>query len=322
MITKEKHWKPPFSPAYLQLQKTGELAKRAKKTWDSMEACQLCPRKCKANRLSGKRGICGANNLLEVSSCNPHFGEEKPLVGTYGSGTIFFTHCSLQCLYCQNWDISQSGQGAVISIAELASIMLQLQGQGCHNINLVTPDHYLPHILKAIDIAATEGLHIPIVYNTGGWILPETLKLLDGIVDIYMPDFKYWDPEKANRFSPGSKSYPELCRNALLEMHRQVGVAQIGADGILYRGLLIRHLVLPNNVNGTKEIINWIAKYLPKDTYLNLMSQYHPAFQARSMNTINRRINKNEYLDAIKWANIAGLTHVETQPLPHGNDNE
>ncbi|MFA8434800.1 MAG: radical SAM protein [Marinifilaceae bacterium] len=307
---------PNFEPAYLKYHGSGNLTKRADALWQRMESCDLCPRLCNANRLMGQRGNCGATDLLEIASFQAHFGEERPLVGTHGSGTIFFTHCSLRCVFCQNWDISHCGQGNPTSIEGLSEIMLYLQEKGCHNINLVTPDHFLPHILKALDLAVQEGLHLPIVYNTGGWVRKDILKTLDGIVDIYMPDFKYWSPEEANRYSPGAKSYPEIARQALVEMNRQVGVAKPARDGLLYRGLLIRHLVMPARIGGTREFLHWIGQNLPKDTYLNLMSQYHPAYEAMNYPRINRRISREEYLEALQWSKSEGLSQVETQSIP------
>jgi len=270
-----------FEPAYLKLYRTGELRRRAEKLWTIMESCELCPRRCGVNRLKGDRGFCRAPGAtLMVASFHPHFGEERPLVGTGGSGTIFFTHCSLRCVYCQNWEISQHGVGSKKDIQDLAGMMLRLQEIGCHNINIVTPTHYSPILLKALDLAAEKGLRLPIVYNTSGWERLEILQILDGIVDIYLPDFKYWDSAMAAKYSSGAKSYPEVTKAAILEMHRQVGVAKPGRDGIMKRGLMIRHLVLPNNVGGSEQVMEWIAKSLPKDTYVNIMSQYNPLFKS------------------------------------------
>lgn len=216
-----------FEPAYLELHRTGELRKRAEQLWAIMASWRLCPRRCGVNRLEGMSGFCRApGTTLVVSSSHPHFGEERPLVGTGGSGTIFLTHCNLRCVFCQNWEISQLGRGSERDIDELADMMLALQEIGCHNINLVTPTHYSAPILKALDVAAGRGLRLPIVYNTSGWERLEILKLLDGVVDIYLPDFKYWDSAMSATYSFGAKSYPEVARQAILEMHRQVGVAK------------------------------------------------------------------------------------------------
>jgi putative pyruvate formate lyase activating enzyme len=304
-----------FEPAYLKLHKQNELKKRGEELWDIMQSCRLCPRECEANRIAGDEGFCGASALLEVSSYHPHFGEEDPLVGQGGSGTIFFTNCNLRCVFCINWDISQEGKGEVVTIEQLAEMMLYLQNIGCHNINVVTPTHYSPHIVLALDIAAGKGLRLPLVYNTSGWERLEILKKLDGIVDIYLPDCKYSSSEMASKYSSGADSYPEVTRAALLEMNHQVGVAKPASDGIMYRGLMIRHLVMPNNVSGTKEVMQWIGKNLPKDTYVNVMSQYRPMYKAHEYPEIARRLTREEYQAAVKWAQEAGLTNLDIQGI-------
>ena len=302
-----------FEPAYLRLHRSGELKKRAEELWSIMKNCKLCPRKCETNRLDGNKGFCQASSQLEISAYHPHFGEEKTLVGKGGSGTIFFTNCALRCVFCINWEISQGGEGRPRSIEELAQMMLSLQRMGCHNINLVTPDHYVPHILLAVDIAAGKGLRLPLVYNTCGWMNLETARKLDGIIDIYLPDFKYSGGKMAAKYSSGAESYPEAAKAALLEMNRQVGVAKPARDGLMYRGLMIRHLVMPNNVAGTKEVIEWIAQNLPKNTYLNIMAQYRPMYKAFEYPRIARRITLKEYDQAVKWAKKAGLTNLDIQ---------
>jgi putative pyruvate formate lyase activating enzyme len=304
---------PTFEPPYLGLHQSGELKERGEELWAFMESCQLCPRQCGANRLKGERGFCQASSQLEVSAHRPHFGEERPLVGQGGSGTIFLTNCGLRCVFCINWQISQGGAGERREVEDMAAMMLALQRMGCHNINVVTPTHYSPHIILAVDLAAGKGLRLPLVYNTCGWERPEILKLLDGVVDIYLPDFKYWDGAMAARYSSDADTYPEITRSAILEMDRQVGVAKPAADGLMYRGLMMRHLVMPNRVGGTKEIIGWVADNLPKDTYLNLMSQYTPMYKAREYPKISRRITRREYGEAIGWAEEAGLTNVDIQ---------
>jgi putative pyruvate formate lyase activating enzyme len=314
-LNKDKR-RASFEPSYLKLSKSGELKKRGEKLWKMMENCTLCPRQCGTNRIKGNRGFCRASSKLEIASFHPHFGEEKPLVGKYGSGTIFFTNCSLRCVFCINWEISQEGLGKERQIEELAKMMLALQERGCHNINLVTPTHYPAHILLAVDIAAKKGLRLPLVYNTCGWERIEILKVLDGIIDIYLPDFKYSDPKMAAKYSSAALNYPELTQKALLEMHRQVGVAKPHKDGLMYRGLMIRHLVMPNRVGGTKKVIEWIAKNLPKDTYLNIMSQYTPVYKASQYPKIARRITRAEYQEAVQWAKEAGLTNLDIQGYP------
>jgi putative pyruvate formate lyase activating enzyme len=296
-----------------------------------MRPCKLCPRECGVDRLDGKAGFCQATSQLVISSCGPHFGEEPPLVGAGGSGTVFFTHCGLRCVFCINYEISMEGQGTPASIQDLAQMMLTLQEAGCHNINIVTPTHYSAHVLLGLDRAAAKGLRLPLVYNTCGWERLDILKKLDGIVDIYLPDFKYACGEMAvkystcvpsdsrysrsavrERYSP-TESYPEITKQALLEMHRQVGVAKPASNGLVYRGLMIRHLVMPNGVSGTKKVVHWIAANLPKDTYLNIMSQYTPMYRALEYPTIARRVTREEYVEATEAAKNAGLTNLEIQ---------
>ncbi|MBM3135476.1 MAG: radical SAM protein [Chloroflexi bacterium] len=303
-----------FEPAYLKLYKTGELKKRAEKLWSIMENCQLCPRRCGVNRLKGMSGFCRAPGAtLVVASFHPHFGEERPLVGNGGSGTIFFTHCNLRCVFCQNWEISQLGVGSETDVAELARMMLRLQEIGCHNLNIVTPTHYSALLLKALDIAAGMGVRLPIVYNTSGWERLEILALLDGIVDIYLPDFKYWDSSMSAKYSSGAESYPQVTKAAILEMNRQVGVAKPAQDGIMQRGLMIRHLVMPNNVAGSEKVMEWIAENLPKNTYVNIMAQYNPLYKAYDYPEISRRITREEYERVVKRAQEVGLTNLDIQ---------
>ena len=320
-----------FEPAYLQLHRNGELRRRGQELWQRMRPCRLCQRTCGVDRLDGKAGFCQATSQLYVSSCQPHFGEEPPLVGRGGSGTIFFTHCGLRCVFCINHEISLEGKGRPRSIEDLAQMMLRVQRWGCHNVNVVTPTHYAAHIVLALDIAAAKGLRLPLVYNTCGWERLDILEQLDGIVDIYLPDIKYASGDMAvkystcvppdirfahsevgKRYTP-TKAYPELTQMALLEMHRQVGVAKPARDGLMYRGLMIRHLVMPSGVSGSKAVIEWIAQKLPKDTYLNIMSQYTPTYRAHEYPAIARRITRAEYSEAVQAASKAGLTNVEIQ---------
>jgi putative pyruvate formate lyase activating enzyme len=304
---------PSFVPAYMKLRETGELAERGAKLWRIMEKCELCPRRCRVNRLDGAEGFCHASSQLEISSYHPHFGEERSLVGKGGSGTVFFANCGLRCVFCINWEISIGGEGDDRSIDDLARMMLKLQEIGCHNINIVTPTHYSPHVVLALDRAAGKGLRLPLVYNTCGWERPEILRELDGIVDIYLPDFKYADGAMASKYSSGAESYPDVTKRALVEMNRQVGVARPAADGLVYRGLMIRHLVMPNDVGGSKQVFEWIAANLPKDTYVNIMSQYRPMHRAFEFPDIARRLTRAEYRDAVRWAKEAGLTNLDIQ---------
>ncbi len=302
-----------FEPNYRKLQRSGELKKRGKQLWNIMSECRLCPRECMADRIEGEEGFCGADSGLIISSAHPHFGEEGPLVGSGGSGTIFFSNCSLRCVFCINWEISHRGDGTPSSTGQLASMMLRLQELGCHNINVVTPTHYLPHIILALDQAAEKGLRLPLVYNTCGWERTEILKMLDGVVDIYLPDFKYFSGKMAARYSAGAEKYPEVTKAALLEMNRQVGVARPDQDGLVRRGLMIRHLVMPNNVGGSGKIMEWIGSNLPNDTYVNIMSQYRPMYKAEDYPEISRRIYRSEYNEVIKKAREAGLTNLDIQ---------
>jgi putative pyruvate formate lyase activating enzyme len=303
-----------YQPSYIQLHKNGELKARGELLYDMMRRCTLCPRECQTNRIRGRRGDCKANADLEISSSFAHFGEEIELVGDNGSGTVFFTNCSLLCVFCINYEVSHLGQGRVQSIENLADMMLQLQRKGCHNINLVTPSHYVPHILLALDRAAARGLRLPLVYNTCGWEKQDVLQLLNEVVDVYLADFKYGYAKAGDTYSSGAGSYTDITQEALLEMHRQVGLAMPDPEnGLIHRGLMIRHLVMPENVARTDLVIKWVAENLPKNTYLNIMSQYTPLFKAFDYPEISRRITRSEYNEAIRMASQAGLTNIRRQ---------
>lgn len=280
-----------------------------------LEECRLCPRACGANRLAGESGQCRITSEVMVSSYGPHLGEEAPLVGSNGSGTIFFSYCNLHCTFCQNYTISQLGEGSPVTQETLAGMMLSLQERGCHNINLVSPSHVVPYILEALDIAAVKGLHLPLVYNTGGYDAIETLKLLDGIVDIYMPDMKYSDGETAERLS-GIKDYPRINRAAVREMHRQVGDLQIDENGIARRGLLVRHMVLPDGLAGTEEVAKFLAGGVSANTYLNIMSQYRPCYRAFDIPGLDRPLKDHEFNDAIDLAHQQGLYRLDKEQFP------
>lgn len=284
-----------------------KLQEKIEKAYKILENCTLCPNRCKVNRLEGELGDCKVGKDPMISSASPHFGEEAPLVGQHGSGTIFLTGCNLHCLYCQNYEISHSMMGKVVSVEEFASQMLYLQKLGCHNINFVTPTHQVPQILAALEIAIPKGLKVPLVYNTGGYDSIQELKLMDGVIDIYMPDFKYWDPEVAKKFSSGAKNYPEVARAAFREMHRQVGDLIINKEGIAERGMLIRHLVLPERLAGTAGVMHFIATELSKDSYVNIMDQYRPCGEAWDFPPLDRRITYEEYKEAIEIAKKEGL---------------
>jgi len=306
---------PPWYPAYGKLEELGKLSERVEHAYSVFEQCELCPRRCGANRQSGERGFCGAPAKPMIYTSHPHFGEEISLVGTNGSGTIFFSNCNLQCVFCQNWPISIKGHGKIIQDEELADIMIHLQTIGCHNINLVTPTHVMPNILNATRIAFKKGLRLPLVYNTSGYERIEILKILDGIVDIYLPDIKYMDAQNAAKYSSQASDYPEMAQQAVLEMHRQVGIHRVNTRGIAIRGLMIRHLVMPNRVSGTENFLRWVAENLPKTTYINLMHQYHPDYKAFDYPEIWRRITVQEYLDAIQWANKFGLVNLDPRSV-------
>jgi putative pyruvate formate lyase activating enzyme len=291
---------------YHILLERGELARRLERARELMNPCRLCPRECGARRLEGEEGsFCGTGAEAIVSSIGPHFGEEPPLVGHGGSGTIFFCGCSLGCLFCQNYTISHRREGVPVGAETLARGMLDLERLGCHNVNLVTPTHVVPQILEALIIAAEEGLSVPLVYNSSGYESLETLALLDGVIDVYMPDAKYWHPEVAERYSRAS-DYPEVMRAALIEMHRQVGDLEV-VSGVAERGLLVRHLVMPNGVAGTKEIVEFIAGEISRESYVNVMEQYRPCYRANEFPLISRRLTLEEYEEARRLAAGAGL---------------
>jgi len=300
-----------FEAAYLELLRSGELKKRVEEGYSMLEECHLCGRECRVNRLESAKGaVCRTGEKAVVSSFNAHFGEENPLVGQHGSGTIFFANCNLKCQFCQNYEISQLGEGGEVSPEEIASMMLHLQGQGCHNINFVSPTHVMPQILAALLIAAEKGLRVPLVHNTGGYDSLEALRLLDGIVDIYMPDMKYADAEVGRKYSK-IKDYPKVNQTAVEEMHRQAGDLVMDERGIAQRGLLVRHLVLPNGLAGTAKIVKFLANEISPQTYLNVMSQYRPTYKAREYPEINRRPTIEELQEAVDLAQEAGLTRLD-----------
>jgi putative pyruvate formate lyase activating enzyme len=301
-----------FQPAYIETYKKGLLKKKAEEARKILASCVLCPRMCRADRLSGETGICKTGARAMVSSYNAHFGEEAPLVGRNGSGTIFFTHCNLLCVFCQNYDISHEGYGEEVSDDQLAGIMLALQNSGCHNINFVTPSHVVPQILSALEIAVEKGLSIPLVYNTGGYDRVETLKILDGVIDIYMPDFKFWDPDIADRACE-ARDYPEYARNALAEMFRQVGDLVLDEDGIAQRGLLVRHLVMPHGYAGTREVMRFISDKISKNTYVNVMFQYRPCGKAFNFKEFSTKPLDRDFNDAVRAAKEEGIYRLDKQ---------
>ena len=297
--------------AYVALHRSGELRERVREAYTRLAACDICPRRCGVNRRQSAKGaVCRTGEKAWVSSCQAHFGEESPLVGTRGSGTIFFTHCNLRCQYCQNFDISQLGHGEEVEPEGIAAMMLRLQNRGCHNVNLVTPSHVVPQILAAVLVAVEAGLRVPLVYNTGGYDALDTLALLDGVVDIYMPDMKYADAEVGRAYS-GVEDYPAVNREAVKEMRRQVGDLQVDDRGIATRGLLVRHLVLPNDLAGTAAIVRFLVAEVSAATYLNVMDQYRPCYNVGSLPKLNRRIAVQEFDEAIRLAHEAGLHRLD-----------
>lgn len=306
---------PEFEPAYIQAHQSGLLRRNLAEARARMSSCTLCPRMCRVDRLSGATGVCRTARRALVSSFNAHFGEEAPLVGTNGSGTIFLTHCNLLCLFCQNFEISHEGIGEKVTDEQLAGIMLALQRQGCHNINFVTPSHVVPQILAALELAVPAGLSVPLVFNSGGYDRIETLRLLDGVIDIYMPDFKFWDPEIARK-ACNAPDYPETARQALLEMHRQVGDLELNDRGIARRGLLVRHLVMPGGLAGTRDVMRFIAREVSPRTYVNVMSQYRPCGRADEVPGLEAALSPDEYRRAVGEAIAEGITRLDQRQPP------
>ena len=308
-----------IAPRYLALSRSGELEARVAKAWERLKSCDLCARYCQVNRLRGAKGaICRTGAQAIVHSYGPHHGEEDPLRGVRGSGTIFFSWCNLRCVFCQNWDISQKGMGEAVTSGQLAQMMLELQAAGCHNVNLVSPSHVVAQILAAVAIAAKQGLTLPLVYNTGGLDSLEALALLDGVIDIYMPDLKYAHSETARRYSR-ARDYATFSRVAVKEMHRQVGDLVLGADGIAQRGLLIRHLVMPGLLEETASVLRFIADELSRKTYINLMEQYHPCYRAYEYPPLDRSLSRRDYLLALEMAESFGLTRLDRMSDKRGH---
>ena len=300
-----------FEAAYLKLYRSGELKERVTEAYHRLESCNICARECGVNRRESAKGAtCRTGERAVVSSYAPHFGEEAPLVGRGGSGTIFFSWCNLRCQFCQNYEISQLGHGQEVEPENLAAMMLRLQGMGCHNINFVSPSHVVPQILAGLLIATEAGLRLPLVYNTGGYDSLETLELLDGIVDIYMPDMKYADQAVARRCSK-VENYPAVNQAAVKEMHRQVGDLVMDERGVALHGLLVRHLVLPEGLAGTGEIVRFLSQEISPNTYLNVMDQYRPCYKANELSSLDRRLTRQEYNEAVQMALDAGLTRLD-----------
>ncbi len=302
-------------PSYLTLYRTGELVHRLNQLLKLMAPCRLCPRQCGIDRLEGETGFCGIGRKAKVAGYSAHFGEEDPLVGQYGSGTVFLSSCNLLCSFCQNYEISHLAEGVEVEPEQMASLMMDLVGRGCHNINFVTPSHVVPQIIEALIPAVEQGLALPLVYNSGGYDSLETLALLDGIFDIYMPDFKFWDHHWADRYCHAS-DYREVACTALKEMHRQVGDLETDDKGIAKKGLLVRHLVMPNHVAGTEKIMDFLAHEISPNTYINVMDQYRPCGTAGKDEFIHRRLTAHEYREAVQATNAAGLKRLDPRIRP------
>jgi putative pyruvate formate lyase activating enzyme len=298
-------------PSYLRNLSKAGFSERVNQALEKLEECCVCPLNCGVNRLEEKKGVCLTGRYAQISSFGPHHGEEKPLSGWRGSGTIFFSRCNLHCVFCQNVDISQKGYGKEVTAEELAEIMLELQRMGCHNINLVSPSHVVPQILESVFLASQRGLNLPIVYNCGGYDSVDTLQLLDGVIDIYMPDMKYADETIAKKYSR-VPNYPKINQTAVLEMYRQVGDLVMDENGIAVKGLLVRHLIMPDDIAGTENIIKFLAEKVSRNVYLNLMDQYWPAYQANRYPEINRRVSQSEIKKAIDIARAMDLQRFST----------
>jgi putative pyruvate formate lyase activating enzyme len=298
-----------FEPAYVETYRSGALAAKVEAARRELENCLACPRDCGVNRLCNERGVCHVGRYAMVASAFAHFGEEDCLRGTRGSGTIFFSFCNLKCVFCQNWDISQAPAGTEATAEQTAGIMLDLQDAGCHNVNLVTPEHVAPQVVEAIAAAVPRGLRVPIVYNTSAYDSLASLRLMDGLIDIYMPDFKFWQPDTARRLAR-AQDYPDVARAAIAEMHRQVGVLRFGPDGLARRGVLVRHLVMPDQMDEAAAIFGWLAHDLSPDTFVNIMGQYRPEHRvagAERYRDIDRRPRRVEIEAALDAARAAGL---------------
>jgi len=303
-----------MSAAYVEAYRSGRLKEALRRASRWMKKCTMCPRMCRVDRMAGESGFCKTGRLAVLASYGPHYGEERPLVGRGGSGTIFFSHCNLLCIFCQNYDISQGKRASETSPERLAEMMIELQAEGCHNINFVTPEHVVPQVIEAVAIAAERGLRLPLVYNTSAYDSLDSLQMLNGIIDIYMPDFKFWDGATSLRYVK-AKDYPEAARRSICEMHRQTGVLKCDERGLAKRGVLVRHLVMPGDIAGTESIMRFLANEISRDTYLNVMSQYHPTgrVSGSEFREINRQISTAEYERALEAAHRAGLWRIEAE---------
>jgi putative pyruvate formate lyase activating enzyme len=302
-----------MEPSYLKLWSSGKLRDKAQSAWEHLTSCQLCPRNCRVNRLNQGLGFCQQGPKVKVARALPHFGEEPPLSGSHGAGTVFFSGCALRCLFCQNYQISQEGRGEELELENLAQLFLEMQHQGCHNLDLVSPTPHLPFILKALDMAIPQGFRLPLVYNTHGYLSKNILALLEGVVDIYLPDMKYGDPKTADRLSQVN-DYPYHNQGAVKEMFRQVGPLKADDRGIAFRGLLVRHLILPENKAETHLVLQALAELSPKIP-ISLMAQYRPCFKAHEVNEINRPLEPEEYDEILTWVEPLAFEEIFIQDL-------
>jgi putative pyruvate formate lyase activating enzyme len=302
------------APSYIALWESGQLAERSREARELLASCVLCPRGCRTNRLAGETGFCRTGLNAVISSYNAHHGEEPPISGSRGSGTIFFSNCNLSCVYCQNWPISQMGQGREVTPEGLAGMMMELQGRGCHNVNFVTPSHVTAQIVEALELAVPMGFRLPLVYNSSGYDSLESLRLLDGVIDIYLPDIRYSDSEAAGKYS-GAPGYPAANREALKEMWRQAGPLVTDGAGMARRGMIVRHLVLPNNLSQTRDCLEFLSREISSQVHLSLMSQYFPGHRAQSFPELSRHLDPREYQMALEWADELGLENGWRQEL-------
>ena len=309
-----------FVPAYVKTFEEGKLRERAEQAVESLRSCRVCPRACQIDRFNNKLGVCKNGRHARVASAFAHFGEEDCLRGGNGSGAIFFSGCNLRCVFCQNFDISQRSEGMEVTAEQLARLMLDLQAAGCHNLNFVTPEHVVPQILEALPLAIERGLRLPLVYNTSAYDSLESIRLMDGVVDIYMPDFKLWKANHCAKYL-GARDYAAAARGVIGTMHAQVGELKVDEQGLALRGVLVRHLVMPGLLEDTREIMRWLAAGCSRDTYINVMDQYRPAYKAETESrfaAINRRLHQAEYEQAIEHARAAGLWRLDPRWFGRG----
>lgn len=301
------------APVYLDTHRSGLLRCKVEQAESALSSCELCPKQCRADRLAGELGACRTGRFARLNCYKAHVGEETPLLGQNGSGTFFFACCNLQCIFCQNHELSHGGEGREVSANELADMMMILQDSGCSNIHFITPTHVVPQILAAVDMAIPRGLSVPLVYNSSGYESVDTLKLLAGVVDIYMPDFKFWDPDVSEKLC-GARDYPEIARQAISEMHHQVGDLVMDDSGRARRGLLLRHLILPSGLAGTRDIMRFVAREISRNTYVNIMPQFKPYWRSKQVRELLKPVTEADYACALRAAREEGITRIDPKP--------